>query len=116
MTLRIDVHGLEVLVRHGVGDDERQRDQRFVFDVQLEASEPTADEIGATADYRVVRDVVRAVSAAQSYSLLETLAAAAADALLESLPVAGVRVRVRKPEIPWAEWTAATVTRGMIAS
>lgn len=115
MTLRIDVYGLEVIARHGVDDEERHRDQRFLFDVELEGPEPSADEIGATADYRAVRDVVRAVSAAQSYSLLETLAAAVADALLESLPVAGVRVRVRKPEIAWAEWTAATVTRGAVS-
>jgi 7,8-dihydroneopterin aldolase/epimerase/oxygenase len=116
MSVRIEVHGLEVVARHGVDDDERQRDQRFFFDVELDAQEPAADEIGATVDYREVRDAVIRVSRAQAYSLLETLAAAVADALLEALRVDGVRVRVRKPGIAWAEWTAATVTRGAISS
>jgi dihydroneopterin aldolase len=116
MTVLIEVHGLEIVARHGVAEDERQRDQRFFFDVELDAPEPSVDEIGATADYRVVRDVVRRVSATTTYSLLEALAAAVADALLESLRVDAVRVRVRKPGVTWAEWTAATVTRGATSS
>ena len=47
----------------------------------------------------------------ESYRLLETLAAAAADAIASSLPVRTVRVRVRKPGISWAEWSAVTVER-----
>ena len=116
MSVRIEVQGLEVVGRHGVTDDERAGDQKFLFDVEFEAPEPSADDIGATADYRMVRDVVRAVSDATAYSLLETLAAAVADALLASLPIAAVRVRVRKPGIAWAEWTAATVTRRATSS
>jgi hypothetical protein len=34
-----------------------------------------------------------------------------ADALVAALSVASARVRVRKPGISWAEWTAATVER-----
>jgi len=116
MSVRIEVHGLEIVGRHGVADDEREREQQFLFDVEFEAPEPATDEIGATADYRTVREVVRAVSDATTYSLLETLAAAVADALLESLPIDEVRVRVRKPGIAWAEWTAATVIRRAISS
>jgi 7,8-dihydroneopterin aldolase/epimerase/oxygenase len=111
MTVRIEIHGLEIFGRHGADEDERRDGQTFLFDVQLEVPEPAADELGGTVDYRRARDVVRAVSEARRYVLLETLAAAVADALADALGVERVRVRVRKPGIAWAEWTAATVER-----
>jgi dihydroneopterin aldolase len=43
--------------------------------------------------------------------LLETLAAAAADALNAELPVKRVRVSVRKPGVAWAEWAGVTCER-----
>jgi dihydroneopterin aldolase len=58
-----------------------------------------------------VRDIVRAVNDAESYRLLETLAAAVADALNSELRVKRVRVSVRKPGIAWAEWTGVTCER-----
>lgn len=73
--------------------------------------EPREDRIDATVDYRRVRDVVAAVSAAKSYVLLETLAAAVADALVEELQLEKVHVRVRKPGVAWAEWTGVTCER-----
>ncbi len=107
----VEVHGLELFGRHGVNDDERRDGQTFLFDVTLEIAEPKEDTIGATVDYRRVRDIVRAVNDAESYRLLETLAAAAADALTAELPVEKVRVCVRKPGIAWAEWTGVTCER-----
>ena len=111
MSVLVEISGLEVGGRHGVGDDERSREQTFLVDVEMTVDEPAADDIGVTADYRIARDVVRRVSAGASFSLLETFAAAVADALLEALQVAEVRVRIRKPGIAWADWTAATVVR-----
>ncbi|MDX6415253.1 MAG: 7,8-dihydroneopterin aldolase/epimerase/oxygenase [Gaiellaceae bacterium] len=107
----VEVHGLELFGRHGVNDDERRDGQSFLFDVTIEIAEPNEDSIDATVDYRRVRDVVKAVSDAESYRLLETLAAAGADALLAELRPERVRVRVRKPGIAWAEWTGVTCER-----
>ncbi len=107
----VEVHGLELFGRHGVNDDERRDGQTFLFDVTLEIAEPREDEIDATVDYRRVRDIVREVSDDASYRLLESLAAAAADALVAELPVKGARVRVRKPGIAWADWTGVTCER-----
>jgi dihydroneopterin aldolase len=56
---------------------------------------------------------VSAVSDASRFALLETLAAAVADALVARFAVRRVRVQVRKPRpvgIP-AEWSAATAER-----
>ena len=107
----VEVHGLELFGRHGVNDDERRDGQTFVFDLTLEIAEPKEDAIDATIDYRHVRDIVRGINDAESYQLLETLAAAIADALNAELRVKRVRVTVRKPGVAWAEWTGVTCER-----
>jgi 7,8-dihydroneopterin aldolase/epimerase/oxygenase len=107
----VEVHGIELFGRHGVNDDERRNGQAFLFDVTLEIAEPEEDAIEATIDYRLVRDIVQRVNDAESYRLLETLAAAAADALNGELRVKRVRVTVRKPGIAWAEWTGVICER-----
>lgn len=107
----VEVHGLELFGRHGANDDERRDGQTFLFDVTLEISEPAADSLDATIDYRLVRDIVRRVSDAESYVLLESLAAATAEAISRELATRKVRVRVRKPGIAWAEWTGVTCER-----
>lgn len=107
----VEVHGLEVFGRHGVNEHEREAGQTFLVDVTLERAEPAEDSIEATADYRIVRDVVQLVSADHSYRLLESFAAAAADAVHAALPGTAVRLRVRKPGIAWAEWAGVTVER-----
>jgi len=107
----VEVHGLELFGRHGVNDDERGEGQTFLFDVTLEIAEPKEDAIDETIDYRLVRDIVREINEGESYQLLETLAAAVADALNAELRVKRVRVTVRKPGIAWAEWTGVTCER-----
>jgi 7,8-dihydroneopterin aldolase/epimerase/oxygenase len=107
----VQVHGLELFGRHGVNDDERRDGQTFIFDVWLEINQPREDAIEATVDYRRVRDIVKSVNEAESYRLLETLAAAAADALNAEFPLKKVRVSVRKPGVAWAEWTGVTCER-----
>jgi dihydroneopterin aldolase len=54
------------------------------------------------------------VNEERRFNLIEALAAAVADDLLERFPVSHVRVRVRKPEVRLeapAEYTAASVER-----
>jgi len=107
----VELRGVELFGRHGVDEEERSEGQTFLVDVTLQVGEPTEDTIEATFDYRRARDLVRAVNDRESYKLLETFAAAAADALVAEPEVERVSVTVRKPGIAWAEWTAATVER-----
>jgi 7,8-dihydroneopterin aldolase/epimerase/oxygenase len=107
----VEVHGLELFGHHGVNDEERRDGQTFLFDVMLEIAEPKEDAIDETIDYRLVRDIVRGINEGESYQLLETLAAAVADALNAELRVKRVRVTVRKPGVAWAEWTGVTCER-----
>jgi dihydroneopterin aldolase len=112
----VEVHGVEVFGHHGAGEEERRRGQAFFFDVTLELADPAEDELEETVDYRLVRDAVREVSDAREYKLIESLAAAAADVIVARFAVESASVRVRKPGIAWAEWTAATASRARPAS
>ena len=98
MTVVIELAGLEVRGRHGATPEEHEREQPFLYDLELELPEPQADRLEETVDYREVVEVVREVSATER-QLLESLAAAVADALMQRFPVGRARVRVRKPEV-----------------
>lgn len=100
--MRIELHGLELHGRHGVLERERREGQRFLFDLELELADPAAplsDRIEDAQDYRRAVAIVREVSDGKAYHLLEALASDLADALLDGLALAAVRVRVRKPDV-----------------
>jgi 7,8-dihydroneopterin aldolase/epimerase/oxygenase len=112
----VEVEGLEIFGRHGVEEEERERGQTFLYDLRLEVSDAAAsDQLEDTVDYVAVAELVKEISEARSFNLLEALATAVADAVVERLPVERVRVRVRKREVEPAglpvAWTAATVER-----
>ena len=100
----VELRGLELHGYHGVDERERREGQRFLFDVWLEVDEAAArsDQIEDAVDYRDAVAIVRDVSDGRAFQLLEALAAALADELLERLEVARVRVRVRKPDVELA--------------
>ena len=98
--ITVEVRDLHVFGRHGVHDDERERGQDFVFDVELEVGERgTSDRLADAVDYVVVTRVVQEVSDDRGYALLEALASAVADELERRFSPERVRVRVRKPEV-----------------
>jgi dihydroneopterin aldolase len=98
--ITVEVHDLCVFGRHGVHEEERERGQDFVFDVELEVDERGAsDRLEDAVDYVEVARAVQEVSAARQYHLLEALASAVADELQQRFAPEHVRVRVRKPEV-----------------
>jgi dihydroneopterin aldolase len=110
----VELAGLELAGRHGVEDWEREQEQPYLYDLELEFAEPATDRIEETVDYREVVELVRAVSESRQFQLLESIAAAVADALLERFPLERARVRVRKPQVQLGvpvEHTAASVER-----
>jgi len=116
MTLTVELHGIELHGFHGVEESERRDGQRFLFDLWLDVSEEAAlsDRIEDAVDYREVAAVVRDISDGTAFRLLEALAAAVAEALLERLEIERVRVRVRKPDVRLAdpvEYSAVSVER-----
>jgi len=114
--ITVELHALEVFGRHGATDEERELGQTFLYDVDLDVSEAAlSDRLDDAVDYEEVAACIRALSDARQFTLLEALAAAAADEIVARFPVARVRVRVRKPDVRPAgmdvEWSAATVER-----
>lgn len=113
--ITVELRGLELQAHHGVEPEERERGQRFLFDIALDVPDTAlSDRIDDAVDYRDVARAVRAVSDGYRFTLLEALAGAVADELLARFDAERVRVRVRKPDVvldPPVEWAAASVER-----
>jgi 7,8-dihydroneopterin aldolase/epimerase/oxygenase len=114
--IEVELEGLRIFGRHGVTDEEREQGQDFLYDIRMQvADHALSDRIEDAVDYGEVAETVRELSRERQFTLLEALAAAVADAIVERFAVERVAVRVRKPEVRPAglevEWAAATVER-----
>jgi 7,8-dihydroneopterin aldolase/epimerase/oxygenase len=89
----------------GVSEAERQVGQRIHIDVDLEVDLERAsqsDDLHDTVNYEAVfREISRVVEGSR-HRLLESLAGSLARALLAGFPAQEVRIRVRKPSVPFA--------------
>jgi 7,8-dihydroneopterin aldolase/epimerase/oxygenase len=89
--------------RHGVHPAERELGQRFEVDVELSldlSQAMSSDALTATVDYSQAYAIVREEVEDHQYQLLEALAGAILRRVMADLPVRGVLVRVRKPQVP----------------
>lgn len=113
--MQIELRGIELHGFHGVLPEERERGQRFLFDVRLDVPDAAvSDRLDDAVDYREVVRAVREVSDGRAFQLLEALAAAVAEELLVRFPADAARVRVRKPDVvldPPVEFAAAIAER-----
>lgn len=95
-----------VLFAHlGVSEAERHVGQRLHVDVDLEVDLEAAaasDALADTVNYEAVyREVVRLVEGSR-HRLLESLAGSLIRGLLATFPATQVRVRIRKPNVPFS--------------
>ena len=100
--MTIELVDLVLFGHHGYLEAERRLGQRFVVDLWVDVDDAAAssDDIDQTVDYRHLAELVREVFAGPERLLLEALAGAVADGILERFPAAQrVRVRVRKPDV-----------------
>ncbi|HXF37333.1 MAG TPA: dihydroneopterin aldolase [Actinomycetota bacterium] len=95
-TTRLFLSGIRAQGRHGVNPGEKDAPQEFVVDLDLEV-EVAGDDISSTVDYRAVADAARRAVTEGSYDLLETLAAAVADAVAALPRVVRATAVVHKP-------------------
>jgi dihydroneopterin aldolase len=98
VTVVVRLRGIEVEGRHGVFDEEQERPQPFVIDLELEVN-PTEDDLAATADYAQVVSVVRGLMATESFRLIETLAMRVARVVADLPGVRSCRAKVHKPGV-----------------
>jgi dihydroneopterin aldolase len=113
--VKVELRGLELKGYHGVEPEERELGQTFLYDVALEVGDRGAgDRLSEAVDYTLVAAAVREVNE-RRFDLLEALATAVAETLLERFRPESVRVRVRKPGVKPAgltvEFSAVTVSR-----
>jgi 7,8-dihydroneopterin aldolase/epimerase/oxygenase len=115
VTVTVELAGLEVFGHHGATDAEQREGRTLLYDLEWELPADPEDRLEDTVDYDQVAAVVREISDVRRFRLLETLAAAVADAVLDRFPVARVRVRVRKRGIRPAgltvDYSSASVER-----
>jgi dihydroneopterin aldolase len=100
--MRIELEGLEVHAYHGVLEEERSEGQRFLVDVRFAPFSTRAggsDDIADAVDYRDVVALVEEIAVRRTFQLLEAVATALADALVDRLQISWVEVTVRKPDV-----------------
>jgi dihydroneopterin aldolase len=109
-TIRLE--GLSVFGHHGARPYEKEAGQRLEVDLILEpvntASE-TSDRLADTIDYDLLYKLVREVVEGKSYHLLESLARATADAILERFAIRKVTVRIAKQNLGWTTGGRAVI-------
>jgi dihydroneopterin aldolase len=93
---RLFLTGITASGRLGANPGERDAPQDVVIDLDVEVR-PDDDALAATADYRGVIRTAREVVAEGSFELLESLAAAVAEAVAASNGVIRATAVVHKP-------------------
>jgi dihydroneopterin aldolase len=98
--ITVELHDLRVFGHHGVREHEKRDGQDFLFDIELDVGDRgVSDRLEDAVDYSAVAHAVHEISDARRYDLLEALATAIADDLLQRFAAERVRVRVTKPGV-----------------
>lgn len=112
----IEINGLEIRARHGVGEQERIVGNLFLVDVRLDVDLSCAmasDNVDDTVNYASVIEIVKQEMAIPS-ALLENVVWRIRQTIIQAFPhVTGGMVRLAKitPPIPCKVTSVAVVTR-----
>ena len=102
MSTIVAVENYKLKGKHGVFDHEREKDQPFVVSIWVILKEPSSnDELSSSGDYgflqRTVHDVI---ARGDSVMMMETLCDKIIEVVSGHLNVAGVKIRMEKPQAP----------------
>ena len=109
-TIRLE--GLSVFGHHGARPYEKEAGQRLEVDLILEplsSASETSDKLADTIDYDLLYKLVREVVEGKSFHLLEALARATADEILERFAIRKVTVRISKQNLGWTTGGRAVI-------
>ena len=98
---RVLVRDLEIIASVGVFEHEKRYEQRIIISADLfvrDDYDGVSDRISDVLDYSKVVDGISRLVQSGHVNLIETLAERIADHCLADPRVAGVRVRIEKPE------------------
>jgi len=108
----IRLEGLSVFGHHGARPYEKEAGQRLEVDLELEPADDRAeksDRLADAVDYDLLNRTVREVVEGRSFHLLESLAAATAESVLERFAVRRVKVRIAKQNLGWSTGGRAVI-------
>lgn len=91
----------------GIHDEEKKMGQRLLIDVRLDADLSRAissDSVKDTISYVDVYAAVQKIGHSKSHSLIEALADEIAETFLKHPLILKVKVKVRKPHIPFPDF------------
>ncbi|MDE0708560.1 MAG: dihydroneopterin aldolase, partial [Candidatus Poseidoniales archaeon] len=102
MSTIVAVENYNVKGKHGVYDYEREKDQPFIVSIWVVLKEPACDdEIATSVDYgflqRTIHDIV---TRGDSVKMIETLCDLIIGIVSGHLNVAGIKIRIEKPQAP----------------
>jgi len=100
---KIIIKGLRVFGHHGASEEEQERGQDFLIDVEcsVDLSRPClSDDLGDTVDYDWLIREIEPIVANERYKLLEALAGRIALVALQNPMVRSTTVTVAKPKSP----------------
>ena len=100
----IRLEGLSVFGHHGARPYEKEAGQRLEVDLELEPTDDRSeksDKLSDAVDYDELYKTVREVVEGKSFQLLEALAAATAETILQRFDVRRVKVRIAKQNLGW---------------
>jgi 7,8-dihydroneopterin aldolase/epimerase/oxygenase len=113
-TDQIHIEQLEVFAHIGVPDEERTQPQRLAISITLwptRDSRDLDDDIGRAVNYAAVCVETKQFVLDRSDRLIETLADALANHLLNLFQIRGITIELRKFILPDVDFVSATVTR-----
>ena len=102
MSTIVAVENYKLKGKHGVFDHEREKDQPFVVSIWVILNEPSSDdELSSSVDYgflqRTGHDII---VRGDSVMMMETLCDKIIEVVSGHLNVAGVKIRMEKPQAP----------------
>ena len=102
MSTIVAVENYKLKGKHGVYDYEREKDQNFIVSIWVVLKEPASgDDLTTSVDYgflqRTIHDVV---ARGESVKMMETLCDQIIEIVSGHLNVAGVKIRIEKPQAP----------------
>tara|TARA_B100001245_G_scaffold161604_1_gene121739 strand:+ start:212 stop:580 length:369 start_codon:yes stop_codon:yes gene_type:complete len=102
MSTIVAVENYKLKGKHGVYDHEREKEQVFVVSIWVVLKEPASgDKLATSVDYAFLQRTVHDVIArGESVHMMETLSDQIIEIVSGHLNVAGVKIRIEKPQAP----------------
>ncbi|MDQ7048663.1 MAG: dihydroneopterin aldolase [Enterobacterales bacterium] len=112
----IFIRDLEVETVIGVFDWERKIKQKLIFNIEMATDIRQAaksDDLNHTVDYNAISKQVKSLAEASSYQLIEALAEAVANLIMQDFCVRWLSIQLDKPAaIPFAQSVGVKIERG----